>query len=288
MTVTEAPSVDPSRIEKFYQDLSAMQLELDADPLSLGPSRINQKTAECRGYLSKTERMFLEVSQDLYWYRRKHRIALADFELAVQDLMTNDPEVRAGRNITDREAIAHTKLRTERERISVLQFASEDLEAILVVVKTKRNDLKDIAARLRDQIRICQEEVNLGGRWGSSRGISSGRTVPPNEIESLLNDVLATTASQEEEVEEEVGLNLETVVPLAEVEALKGDEIDNPDALLEEIGKEAPNRVFPTTTKTDFDIDSALDGLEGHLPKPVVAVAKIDPILDDILGSFSE
>ena len=123
-----------------------MQLDLDADPLALGPKRINQKTSECRGFLSRTERMYLEVSQDLYWYRREHRRALADFELAIQDLMTNDPEVRAGRNITDREAVAHTKLRTDRERISVLQFASEDLEAVLSVIRTKRNDLKNLAA----------------------------------------------------------------------------------------------------------------------------------------------
>jgi hypothetical protein len=154
--MSNAPSVDPARIESFYQELAGMQVELDADPLALGPKRINAKTAACRALLSRTERVFLEISQDLYWYKREHRMALADFELAVQELMSNDPEVRAGRNITDREAIAHTKLRADRERISVLQFACEDLDAVLSVVKVKRNDLKDIASRLRDQLKICQ------------------------------------------------------------------------------------------------------------------------------------
>ena len=283
LTTTEAPSVDPSRIEKFYQDLSAMQLDLDADPLALGPKRINQKTAECRGFLSKTERMFLEVSQDLYWYKREHRRALADFELAVQDLMTNDPEVRAGRNITDREAVAHTKLRSDRERISVLQFASEDLEAVLSVIRTKRNDLKDIASRLRDQLKICQEEITLGGRWGSSRRISGGGEdiSQPDGVEALLDSVLATTPTKPEMDE----IDLEEVTPPSEVESLKGEDSPSMDSLLEEIGSTPPAKSFPVA-EADSGFDDALNEFEGHIPKTIVVEAKIDPVLDDILDSF--
>ena len=269
--MTEAPSVDPIRIEAFYQALGDMHVDLDADPLALGPKRINNKTAECRTFLYKTERMFLEVSQDLYWYRREHRKALADFELAVQDLMSNDPEVRSGRSIQDREAIAHTKLRSDRERISVLQFASEDLEAVLIVVKTKRNDLKDIASRLRDQLKICQEEISLGARWGAhsrartpNRGLAAEDFVADG-VEAMLDLALVALPEPEETLEESV------------------------ISTFDEIESHPPEQILALSTISDSDADSALESFSGHLPQEeevVLPTPKVDQNLDEILELF--
>jgi len=282
--MSDAPSVDPARIEGFYQELAGMQVELDADPLALGPKRINAKTAACRALLSRTERVFLEVSQDLYWYKREHRRALAEFELAVQDLMANDPEVRAGRNITDREAIAHTKLRSDRERISILQFACEDLEAVLSVVKVKRNDLKDIASRLRDQLKICQEEIGLGARWGL-RGKapkikeSAGVSGSIDQVDALMDEILAKPDNEAEEVE---GDDLP-----AEIEEIKPD--TNTKSSLDEIFDGIEPVVaekLPSSSETDADIDAHLDGLSAHIQPPPEAVSKIDTSLDEILDMF--
>lgn len=292
--MSDAPSVDPARIESFYQELASMQVELDADPLALGPKRINAKTAECRALLSRTERVFLEVSQDLYWYKREHRRALADFELAVQDMMANDPEVRAGRNITDREAIAHTKLRSDRERISVLQFACEDLEAVLSVVKAKRNDLKDIASRLRDQLKICQEEIGLGGRWGMSRkSPKPSSKAPPESIDqvtALMDEILSKSGESEDEGDSEDG---DEEVLSEEVGEFKGNTAvptSSLDEILDEIGDQPEARLepkkLPTPSKTDSEIDDHLDGFEGHLPEPVKIEPKIDTSLDEILDMF--
>jgi hypothetical protein len=121
--------------------------------------------------LSRCESIFLAVSQDLHYYRRELRRTAADFKLALRDLLTNDPEVRAGRNVTDREAIATTKLRHEVEEIDRLTACTEELEAVILVIRTKRSDLKDIQGRLRDQLKVCQEEIALGSNWG--------RTLPP-------------------------------------------------------------------------------------------------------------
>lgn len=171
------PMLDPSHLEGLYNSLGAMQVELDSDPLELGPKRLNGKIAECRGMLSRCERIFLDVSQSLHRYRREHRAASADFKLRMRDLLTNDPEVRMGRNVTDREAIAANKMRPEAEEIDRLTACVEDLEAVLTVVRTKRADLKDIQGRLKDQLKVCQEEISLGGRWGKS--LPSGRISDP-------------------------------------------------------------------------------------------------------------
>jgi hypothetical protein len=53
-------------------------------------------------------------------------------------------------------------------KINDLTVASEDFTAVLSVIKSKRADLKDTEGRLRDQMRLCSEEIGLGGRWGSS------------------------------------------------------------------------------------------------------------------------
>lgn len=245
---TNAPNTSPSRFDALYADLSGMQVDLDADPLALGPKRLNQKIAECRAMLSRCERIFLDVSQDLHWYKREHRRAQADFKLEVQGLLTNDPEVRAGRNVADREAIAATKLRASKEEIDKLGFAVEDLEAVLVVVRTKRADLKDISSRLRDQLKICQEEINLGGRWGL-RGSSNPHSAPissnSDSVDSLLDSVLSNVNS------------------VSDVEDFRGESSvsdKEADAVVDEVVGALPDKLdLPTPSETADQIDSLID-----------------------------
>lgn len=274
--MSDAPSVNPDRIESFFQELAAMQVVLDADPLALGPKRMNAKTAECRALLSRTERIFLEVSQDLYWYRREHRRALADFELAVQDMMANDPEVRAGRNITDRTAVAHTKLRVERERISVLQFACDDLDSVLTVVKTKRNDLKDIASRLRDQLKICQEEIGLGARWSRNKsGAVTKESISKiaDSVDNLMDELLAKSGP-----EPEPEISSESDDDVQEEETPPSS---NLDSIFDEVetGSVQPSSQL-TSKGTDSESDAYLSNLN---PASEITPLKIDINLDEIL-----
>jgi len=164
---TTLPLVDEERIRAIFSELEGMEVELDPDPLQFGPKRLNAKIAYTRGMLTRCERVFLQVSHDLQFYKRTHRSAQLDFDLQMQDFYANDPEVRAGRNVKDREALATMKLREEREALMDMEVGIQDLEMVMSVVKAKRADLRDIQGRLRDQLKLCQEEVGLGSRWGS-------------------------------------------------------------------------------------------------------------------------
>ena len=73
MNPTSDPALDPARLDAIYGELAAMQVDLDADPLELGPKRLNEKIAHGRAMLSKCERIFLSISQDLHRYKRQHR-----------------------------------------------------------------------------------------------------------------------------------------------------------------------------------------------------------------------
>jgi len=178
MTETAALNLTDADISGVYAELATLHVELDDDPLLYGPKRLNAKVAKTRTMLTRCEQIFLELSRRLHWCQRELRKQNTLLEMAKQDLLANDPEVRAGRNIADRDAIAAIKLRTQIEQVHKLETASTDLETVLAVVKVKRLDLKDLQNRLKDQIKLCQDEIGLGSRWGA--------TVPPSEQTTTL------------------------------------------------------------------------------------------------------
>jgi hypothetical protein len=155
--------------DRIFTELVDLQVDLDNDPLAFGPKRLNSKVSDVRRMLSRCERIYLDVSQRLQTTRRALRIAVAELDISKKHLFANDPETRAGRSVSDREAIAGGKLIKETRTVNDLQVTVSDLEAVLIVVKAKRGDLKDAEGRLRDQVRLCQEEIGLGGRWGAAR-----------------------------------------------------------------------------------------------------------------------
>lgn len=165
-----SPSIQPlddKYLSAIFDDLSKLEIQLDADPLAYGPKRLNGKVALARKMLTQCERMFLDVSQKHATYKRSLRAAELDLSLAMKNLLANDPEVRAGRAVSEREAIATGKLKAEVQAVADATQAIEDLDAVVAVIKAKRSDLRDVQGRLRDQIRLCQEEIGLGNKWGS-------------------------------------------------------------------------------------------------------------------------
>jgi len=186
------PEITANVVESVFRRLSTMEVELDADPLKYGPKRLNGKVAEARGMLTECESIFLDVSLWLQKYRAAHRTLETEMDLAKKHLYANDPEVRAGRNVADRDALATMKLRDQARALSAVAQSQSDLEAMLTVVKAKRADLKDVQGRLRDQMKLCHEEISLGGRWGSKP--APGTKAPdldeaPNVDKKTLKDL---------------------------------------------------------------------------------------------------
>lgn len=176
-------------VDEMFTELGELRVELDDDPLIYGPKRLNMKTAQVRRMLDRCEKLFLSVSQKLQYVRRRLRVVETDFDLAKKNLFANDPETRAGRSVSDRDAISAGKLEKEIREIHDLNLAVGDLDAVLVVIKAKRSDLKDTEGRLRDQIRLCSEEIGLGGRWGSRVPDAPAITGRPALLTATGNDI---------------------------------------------------------------------------------------------------
>jgi hypothetical protein len=228
--------LDPQYADGIFNELTTLEVQLDADPLAYGPKRLNGKIALARKMTARCERMFLDVSQRLSTYKRKLRSAETIFDLSKKHLLANDPEVRAGRAVSERDAIATGKLKTELQAVHTATHAVEDLEAVLVVVKAKRGDLRDVQGRLRDQIRLCQEEIGLGGRWGSKsprgtelepgQGFADGADV--EDVEKLIQDVRAVS-----DAETHLPAEVDDIDPEEEIEDDLAGAADDPDPALD-------------------------------------------------------
>lgn len=156
----------PEFFDSLYEELKTMQVPLDADPILYGPKRLNDRMSLARNYASRCETIQLEISQELQRRKRSLRGLKTQYDLLFKDLLANDVDVRSGRNVADRNATATMKLKDRHTEIDELDSRVQDLEMFLMVVKTKRSDLKDIQSRIKDQKSLVSDEIGLGGRWG--------------------------------------------------------------------------------------------------------------------------
>ena len=283
----ELPQITQALVDSVFQALVSMEVELDENPLEYGPRRLNKKTADTRRLLSECENLFLRISGWLQKCRSGQRAAESELELEKKHLFANDPEVRAGRNVSTQDAIASMKLRPLVEELAKIRSITEDLEAMLVVVKSKRNDLKDVQRRLGDQIRLCAEEIGLGNKWGTKiYGKTPDLEAAPNKDHQTLTELramfLGVDAVSPEAVGEAVLAAESTPAlpdPLQEVE--EPDEEAAPTLAEAALEKPATGASALLGTGTDADADGFLDSLsvEG-------AAKRAAKNIDDILKEF--
>lgn len=266
-------SFDTAYIDGFYDEISQMHVALDDDPIRYGPKRVNGKVAATKRLVSRCTEVEISLSRDLTNLNRLLRAATADLELALQHLLTSDPEVRAGRSVKDREAIASMKLRSETALVRKIEQACEEVKAAITVVKTQKADLKDTQGRLRDQIRLIGEEIALGAMWGSATPDPTAKPVRANQG--------PTTSSSGSLVDEVVG----------DADDLAGllDDLDDPsEDSSETVEAEDELGTMIGGAATDKQADEALEALEGTPSNGGTVPSVIGLNDDDLEGLLSE
>lgn len=324
MPIKTLPVIDEAYTQGVFTALGAMEVSLDADPLAHGPKRMNAKIAVCRNHLDRCQQIYLQMSNDLHVLNRAMRLAKVEFDLRMQDMLTNDPETRAGRSVRDREAIATMKIRDEREAMATIESSISDLEAVMTVTKAKRDDLKDILGRIRDQLKLCQEEIGLGNRWGTApapgaripnRGHGVGvdplvlaaiDSIPAADGEVSLSDLerfvqLSLTAQGRiDEILVESEEEEPTVLPDPPAEIIVTPEdpvVEEAPAPVVEVEVQTPAPVAATPSDSDAEFDSFLNDLDDKPTKgkvvtpsptvnPMVNSDASDIDLDDLIGSL--
>jgi len=248
--------LEPEVIDRYFGEMAEMDVPLDPDPLLFTPTRLANKIAVSRQYLSRVQRIWTELSQRQATLKRQLRKADLAYELQFDHLMAEDTEVLAGPSQGVREAIARRKLKQLIEDSREIQAALEDIEIALKVASSKRTDLKDTQQRIKDQIKLCEEELGLQGRRWGQRGPGSvtGNDVPfKNKRVSL--DGRSTVDSPPR----------------------PGVEMPELDDLLEEMEGEppTPEELFPATA-TDEAVDAFLgEGEEKGKKKDSIDISDI-------------
>lgn len=267
-------SVDVDYIAGIYDRLMKMDVQLDADPIEFGPSRLNQKVSQVRTFLSQTEKTFMEVSHNLHKYKRDLLIAQTQYETDKNRLMAEDPHVRSGRSQGERESLASTRLVEVQTTINECTLSVHDLEDVMKVIKAKRTDLKDLQGRLRDQLKLCQEQIALGQRWGSKSD------------ERVFNEI---SAGYQDEVESEVlikaepELRNETPVVRNETPVVRNI-TPSTESVVEDIfartAKTAPSEM-KAIQATDSEIDNFVSTPLTRISKEQVEDFDLDSLFDE-------
>jgi len=236
--------------------------------------------------------MSLQVGRLLQQYKRAHRALQTDFDLQLQHMLANDPEVRSGRNVADRNAIATVKLSDLKEQISACEIVIQDLEVINTSIKSKRSDLKDTQSRLRDQMRLCQEEVGLGGRWGDRK--ATGALDPILRSAPLIDPTAMAELEALNPKGQEIQIDPTMIVPSdddfeAAIEATYVREwVDDETAALvdeeDEAEEEFPEPVIVPPVKSFDDFDAALEAIPVATETAPPAREAID--IDALLADF--
>ena len=182
--------IDLDAVDFILESLEGMQVALDVDPLSGGPKRLQGKIAKARNYLSKVQRWWHIVGRADHSLNRKLLLLNVEIQIREDDLLANDPEVQRAsqQSIRDREAVAHCKLKDELMEKFRLEQAVHDTTTMLRALSAKRTDLKDTISRLRDQMRLCQDELGLGLKWGSKIPDLDLKVTPHPEMSQAISD----------------------------------------------------------------------------------------------------
>jgi hypothetical protein len=139
------------------------------------------------------------------------------------------------------------KLKDEVEEVSEAESVLEDLESMIAVIRSKKSDLKDVQSRLKDQIRLCQEEISLGSRWGNKKFGQVEKEEPKKEGHTTIKQLHEMFKGEEPpEVTQEQSKQSQTLLQGTYEEGM-GDFLDA-----------ISNTEVSETRKSEVDIESLL------------------------------
>lgn len=269
---TSKPLVDPKYMNRLFRDLENMVVELDPDPLEYGPSRLTKKVQECRAFLNKVEQEALAASRELHGIKENYRALSKLYKLEEDKLLTNDPEVRAGRSVDDRRAVARLKLPEMVAELTWMEQGIEDLETALGWLKYKQSGLRNTQSQLKEQRNLCNEEIGLGRTWRNKQLPST--PLQPGQGRSAVNDSMDETERiladlGDGEVDLPDGEETE-----AEAEPENGEEATEP----EETGEEDDLELVPGMTADPSEsTDDPGESVEGDSTDTLPVEETVDP-----------
>lgn len=157
--------LDQDWLEQSYSSLEAFVLELDANPLDYGPSRLVEKIHRLRYMQNEVEKMITKAAHALSRVEQ-HILSLeAIYDTEKDYLLATDPHIGSGRSAADRQARVNVKLRKLVGKIRDAQAQKMALTTIHGLLLSKRSSLNATNSQINAQIKLINQEISLGAKW---------------------------------------------------------------------------------------------------------------------------
>lgn len=165
-TETTKPAVDQDELINILDVLSTMIVELDEDPLEYDPKRLNAKIKDCRDHLDKVSTWALTSNKRVHLLKTRRLHAQKLYDIKEIKLFEDDPDIKMGKHMEERKRMARNRLPDLVEELAWLLHGVEDHKTLQDSLKLKRDDLKNTQGQIKEQIKLCNECLGLGMKWG--------------------------------------------------------------------------------------------------------------------------
>lgn len=269
--------MDQAFVDKIFNEVGDLHLELERDPTVLGPNYINSIMAQCRNYLNRVSSIRLNLSR----MRRDLMIKVGGeetlFSVEKDRLLSENEDVKRQPNIRDREALVNTLLRDRVNSISALKSEILDLETVEKSVKMVHDELIRTSGEIKTQRQMLLADRVTGAGYGdesngSSNPPPSSSTIDEDELENLMRNEVPLVASvaapkpaavvKPKAVEEDLDPDLQAALASFDLEVPTTEDTSDAElaAILDETVQE------PTKIETPKAATPA--GIEGDLVDP--------------------
>lgn len=161
-------------IAEIYTALEGLVVELDPDPNARGPGYLQDLISKTRGFLNRTSHYLHEVLREVHAEEMALEALESAFQVASDELMSNDRRVSGLPSIQDRLAMVNVLLGAERREITTRKRVLKNLGHVERVIRHRHKELENTMSAIRLQRSLLETEIRTGSFYGDESEQSRG------------------------------------------------------------------------------------------------------------------
>lgn len=152
-------STDKDLIEKIYNDLLSMKIELDISNVPT-PAYIQSKIIDCSDQQRKVEKYFLQIKRSTTLLEKRFRIKKVEIEVKKRDILTNNSQAKKIPTVKEREAYADGLLEDNISELLDLENDMNEHKSLLDSINLVLRNLKGTNSDIKSLVRIMEQQIN--------------------------------------------------------------------------------------------------------------------------------
>lgn len=189
--------MESTQVERIYDELLTLGIELEPDPTVLGPRYLNEVISRCRNYLNRATMILLQLQRQRHELSRTISGEEAHFKIESDRLLAENDQVKRLPNIKDREAFVNVMLTERVGRINQLKHEILDIETVEKAVRLRHHELVRTSDNIKTQRSLLLADRTTGAGYGDETDAprdGKGRVLPAepdideNELDRIMNE----------------------------------------------------------------------------------------------------